>query len=447
MEISEELYSSGAKCIKIYQSKQNRDERVKVSGWVHCIKKREKDLMIFVLRDGTGYLQVVVDDKLCEIGNNFLLTPESTVTLYGLIRKVPEIKSTLDSHELICDYLKLIGLAPAGGIDFISNNKESKLLSDNRHLVIRREKTSKILKVRSYLLQVIRDHYFERKYHEVNPPSIITYKMEEADNMFKVDFFGEPMYLTPSSQFYLEISLPTLGNVFCVAESFRREETKSRRHLAEYTHVEAECAFITFNDLLNNLEELICDIVDKVMKSPAGPLIKDLNPNFTPPKRPFRQIDYAEAIIYLKEHDIKKEDGSYFEFGEDIPEMAERKMTDQMKEPIFLCRFPASIKMFHMKRCPENEKLTQSVDLLLPNVGEVIGASMRRDNYDELLEAFHQDGLDTSLYYWYTDQRKFGTCPHGGYGLGLERLLTWLCNWHHIKDVCLCPRLVGSFQP
>uniref|UniRef100_A0A8C5NCR5 Aminoacyl-transfer RNA synthetases class-II family profile domain-containing protein n=1 Tax=Gouania willdenowi TaxID=441366 RepID=A0A8C5NCR5_GOUWI len=390
--------------VKIHKLEPKRGQRVKVFGWVHRLRRQGKNLMFIVLRDGTGFLQCVLSDQLCQCYNGLVLSTESTVALYGTLTAVPEGKQAPGGHELHCDFWELIGLAPAGGADNLLNEESDvDVQLNNRHMMIRGENVSKILRVRSTVTQCFRDHFFSRGYYEITPPTLVQTQVEGGSTLFNLNYFGEQAYLTQSSQLYLETCIPALGDTFCIAQSYRAEQSRTRRHLSEYTHIEAECPFMSFEDLLSRLEDLVCDVVDRVLKSPAAQLLYDINPDFKPPKKPFKRMNYSEAIEWLREHDVKKDDGTYYEFGE--------------------------------------------VDVLMPNVGEIVGGSMRIWDAEELLEGYKREGIDPTPYYWYTDQRKYGTCPHGGYGLGLERFLTWLLNRHHIRDVCLYPRFIQRCRP
>ncbi|CEP19536.1 hypothetical protein [Parasitella parasitica] len=451
IKLTEDKSLPNAEKIKIRQSVASRGKRVKVSGWVHRLRVQGKDMMFIVLRDGSGYLQCVLTGKLCHSYDAVTLTNESTVSVWGVIQELPEGKTAPDQHELIADYWEIVGKAPSGDDAF--NNKvtpdaDPSYLLDNRHLVLRGETASAVLRARAEVIKAFRAFYEEEHFTEVTPPCMVQTQVEGGSTLFAFNYYGENAYLTQSSQLYLETCLPALGDVFCLAESYRAEKSHTRRHLSEYSHLEAEMAFIEFKDLLDHLEDMMCFVIDRVLADEeTSKLVMQLNPDFKKPERPFLRMEYKDAIAYLKENDIKKEDGSYYEFGEDIPEAPERVMTDKIGRPIFLTHFPAEIKAFYMQKVPSDRRVTESVDVLMPGVGEIVGGSMRMDNRAELLEAYGTAGIDPAPYYWYTDQRKYGTTPHGGYGLGVERFLAWLLNRYTVRDCSLYPRFTGRCTP
>ncbi|KAL6935816.1 asparagine--tRNA ligase [Hanseniaspora opuntiae] len=434
-----------AKIIKSYDLK---NQRVKIAGWVHRLRLSKK-LAFLVLRDGTGYLQAVLTGDCALAAVN--LTLESSVYLYGTVKPLPEGKSAPGNVELSVDYFEVVGLAPSGADAFtnkIQENADPSLLLDQRHLALRGETLSAVMKVRACFLKSIRRFYEEESLTEITPPNMVQTQVEGGSTLFKLDYYGQEAYLTQSSQLYLETFNAALGDVYCIAESFRAEKSHTRRHLSEYTHVEAELAFIEFNDLLNHIEKLLTNVVKYVLEDPiAGPLVEQLNPGFKAPEGPFIRMEYKDAITWLQEHGIKNEEGKEFAFGDDIAEAAERKMVDTIGKPILLIRFPVAIKSFYMKKCADDPRVTESVDVLMPTVGEITGGSMRIDETEELIAGFKRENIDPSSYYWFIDQRKYGTCPHGGYGLGTERILAWLCNRFTVRECVPYPRFSGRATP
>lgn len=450
IKIEEDTSLPAAKKIKLRSIQDNIDARVSVQGWVHRLRL-QKGLAFITLRDGTGYLQAVLSGDLAKARITQELTLESTVSIKGVINKLPEGKSAPGGVELKADYYEVVGLAPSGEDSFTNKVQEKadpSLLLDQRHLTMRGESLSAVLRVRAALLGSIRKFFATEGLLEVTPPCMVQSQVEGGSTLFKMDYYGQEAYLTQSSQLYLETCLPALGDVYCIQESFRAEKSHTRRHLSEYTHIESELAFIDFGDLLHHLEKLITTVVREVTEDPiAGALIKQLNPDFKVPEMPFIRMEYIHALDWLNEHGIPNEDGEKFKFGDDIAEAAERKMVDTINKPILLIRFPAEIKSFYMKRCADDPRVTESVDVLMPNVGEVTGGSMRIEDYDELVAAIKREKLNLDDYYWFVDQRKYGTCPHGGYGLGTERILAWLCDRFTVRDCSLYPRFTGRCKP
>eukprot|EP01111_Echinosteliopsis_oligospora_P004007 TRINITY_DN1630_c0_g1_i1.p1 TRINITY_DN1630_c0_g1~~TRINITY_DN1630_c0_g1_i1.p1 ORF type:complete len:656 (-),score=224.99 TRINITY_DN1630_c0_g1_i1:209-2176(-) len=446
--LKEDKSLPAATTIKIRDRVGYAGKRVKISGWVHHVRNQKK-IVFLELRDGTGFLQVILAGPLVHASIVEDLKREAAVSITGLLTLPPADKKVEGGYELQADYWELIG---AGHVDLENTiNVESNpdQLYDQRHIVVRGTRASGILKLRSAVTQAFRSHYFEQGYFEVTPPTLVQTQCEGGSTLFGLDYFGEPAYLTQSSQLYLETVTAALGDVFCIAQSYRAEKSRTRRHLSEYTHVEAERPFITFEDLLQSIESLVVDVAQRVAEGPHKDLLATVNPEFKIPKRPFKRMDYKDAVKYCNEHNIYKDETNkiHFEVGDDIPEGPERRMTDMIGEPILLMRFPADMKAFYMQRCPEDRTLTESVDLLMPTVGEIVGGSMRISDYDELMAAYKKEGLDPAPYYWFTDQRKFGTNPHGGYGLGLDRFMTWFTGSEHIREVCLYPRYIGRCKP
>ncbi|RKF65123.1 Asparagine--tRNA ligase, cytoplasmic [Erysiphe neolycopersici] len=431
-----------------------KGSRVQVSGRIHRLRV-QKQATFLTLIDGYGHLQCILVGNLTKTFDALTFAQGTALTLFGEMRKVPAGQSAPDDRELHVDHYKVIGRSPSDSeaitnkVSLQQDQWESSML-DNRHLVLRGDSASSLMKVRSALEWAFAKSYKELQFTKISPPAFVQTQVEGGSSLFELDYYGEKAYLTQSSQLYLETGLPSLGNVYCIEKSFRAEKSLTRRHLSEYTHVEAELDFIDFEDLLTHLEELICKVIDTVLEDPEiCSYIKQLNPEFNAPSRPFKRMRYTDAIEWLNAQNppILNEEGKPHVFGDDIAEAAERRMTDIINLPIFLTHFPTEIKAFYMKKVDNDTRITESVDVLMPGVGEIVGGSMRMEGYDELIEAYKKEGISSKEYYWYTEQRKYGSSPHGGYGLGLERFMAWICKQHSVRTCCLYPRFMGRCKP
>jgi len=430
------------------QKPEMKGQRVMLHGWANAIR-RQKALAFVDLRDGTGFpaiLQCVFAKPLVETKEIQGMHRETSLRVFGTLAPPAPGQKAPGDVELQVDWFEVVGESDGEIETRVNEESNVDTKADQRHLILREVETGYILKLRSHLMQALREHFTSKGWFEVTPPTIVQTQVEGGATLFEFNYFGEKAYLTQSSQLYLETVVPSLGKVFCMLPSFRAEKSRTRRHLAEFTHFEGEAAFITFEELLDILEDMVVDVAIRLQQR-AGDMLKHVNPNFKVPERPFLRMNYTDAIKWLNDHGIKKEDGTPFEFGDDIPEMPERKMTDTIGKPIFLIRFPASLKSFYMQKDKDDPRLTESVDLLMPGVGEIIGGSMRSWRQEDLLAGFAREGINPEPYYWYTDLRKFGSCPHGGWGLGVERYLCWMLGLHHIRDVCLYPRYLGRATP
>ncbi|KAJ9460142.1 Asparagine--tRNA ligase [Diplonema papillatum] len=454
----------GYKPVLLKDIPQHEGKEVVVRGWAH-VMRAQKGVSFVVLRDGTSYMQCVV--KGCPD-----VPRESTFAFRGTVVKEEKAAKSAEGclpYELKVSEWAVIGLSHSDIENLINKDSDIHQLLQQRHMYLRRSTQAMVQKVRSYAMKAFRDHFFEKGCMEVQPPTMVQTQCEGGSTLFNLDFYGEKAYLTQSSQLYLETAIPMIGDCFCILPSYRAEKSLTKRHLSEFTHIEAEYPFITFDDLLTRLEDLVIGVLEKMMQW-CGDEIKTLNPgpmkDWTDdgtdswkqcyiPKRPFKRITHADAIKLCREHNIYKDKDTqtHFEADDDIPDAPERQMIAKIGEPAFMVNFPTVMKSFYMKKVEGKPELTESVDLLMPGIGEIIGGSMRISDFDELMAGYAREGLDPEPYYWFTDQRKYGTTPHGGFGLGLERFLVWLCNNQatdnvdHVREICLFPRLMGRCTP
>jgi asparaginyl-tRNA synthetase len=415
---------------------------VTIRGWVY--RKRElRDKIFLVIRDGSGIIQTVVDKSNQQVaGVASKLNIESSVVLTGTVRREPRAPGGSEIHVRSIDWYYVGEAFP---INEDAAKADSEYLLDVRHLWIRSRRMWAVLRVRHTVFGAIHEFFRSRGYYEVQGPMFVSAAVEGGATLFPVKYFDrEGVYLTQSSQFYLEVMIYALEKVYTIAPSFRAEPSRTRRHLTEFWHAEAEEAWLQFDGLLNLLEDLITHVVDKVLEERQDEL-KLLNRDvkvLENVKPPFYRVSYDEAIEILQGKGLK------IKWGDDIGADEERVLTLQFDKPILLHHFPEQVKAFYHRNDPAKPETTLSVDVLAPEgYGEVIGGGERIYDYEELLSKIKRFGLRPEDYDWYLDLRRFGSVPHAGFGLGIDRLVMWICGLDHIRDAVPFPRDIRRIKP
>lgn len=430
-----------AKRVYIKNIAEFEGKEVTLKGWLYN-KRSSGKLRFLLLRDGTETIQCVVfknDVSEQAFENADKLTQESSCQVTGIVKK--DERSPIGFEIQVRD-LQIIQIADEypiskkeHGVDF---------LMENRHLWLRSTKQHAILRIRHEIIRSIREFFDINDFVLVDTPIFTPNAAEGTTTLFGTEYFGSMAYLTQSGQLYAEAGAMAFGKVYCFGPTFRAEKSKTRRHLTEFWMVEPEVAFNDLNDNMELAEEFITHIVSNVLKNRRKEL-EALERDVTKLeviKPPFPRLHYDEAAEILKKSD------SEFKYGDDFGAADETLISDQFDKPVMVHHYPAAVKAFYMKRDPQNEKFALAVDMLAPEgYGEIIGGSQREDDYQTLLGRIKEHGLPEDAFQWYLDLRKYGSVPHSGFGLGIERTVAWICGIRHIRETIPFPRLMQRIYP
>lgn len=434
--------SEGNPVTTIAQLSNFNDQTVTIRGWVY--NKRSSGKIHFVLvRDGSGIVQCVgVKNQVTPemFGLFDLLSQESSVTVTGKVHKDDRAPG---GYELQLEDMKVVHVAKEYPITPKEHGTE--FLMDHRHLWLRSSRQHAILRIRHQIIKAVREFFDNSGFTLVDSPILTPASVEGTSTLFETDYFDlGKAYLTQSGQLYAEASAMAFGKVYCFGPTFRAEKSKTRRHLTEFWMVEPEVAWADLNDDMDLAEEFIEHVVQTVLKNSPEEL-KLLERDVTklePVKRPFPRLHYDEAVEVLKKNGVE------FEYGNDLGGTDETIISNQYDRPVMVHHYPAACKAFYMKRDPERQELTLSVDVLAPEgYGEIIGGSQREDDYDTLVKRLEENKLPREPFEWYLDLRKYGSVPHSGFGLGIERTVTWICGLEHVRETIPFPRMIYRNTP
>lgn len=445
-----------SKHVYISHLKEHVGETVTIKGWLYNIRSSGK-LMFPELRDGTGIAQGVVSKKDVsektweEFGK---LTQESSVIVTGTVVKHPKRE---DVYELHVSDLQIVQIAQ----DYPITPKEHgiEFLADRRHLWLRSKRQWAIMRIRHEVINAIRDFFNARDFTLVDSPIITPNAAEGTTTLFEIDYFDlGKAYLTQSGQLYGEASAMAFGKIYVFGPVFRAEKSKTRRHLTEFWMVEPEMAYYDLEMNMDLAEEFVEYIVQRAVerrREELKMLERDIS-KLEKITRPFHRLSYTDAVKWLNENDVKlnrkNDDGTEtqidFPWGEDFGAPQEEAIMKQFEKPCIIHHYPTAVKAFYMKRDPQNPKVVLAMDMLAPEgYGEIIGGSQREDDYERLLERIREEKLPENVFQWFLDLRRYGSVPHSGFGLGLERTVAWICGTEHIRETIPYPRMIYRNTP
>jgi asparaginyl-tRNA synthetase len=416
-------------------------KEVTVRGWIYR-QRTSGNMMFIVVRDPTGIIQVAVKkDKVGEKDWKAATDAyvESSLIIHGTVKKDERAPG---GYELQATGFELVSRGEAFPV---AKDLSEEYLMDIRHLWVRSQKLTNIMKARHHIVNYLREFFNEKEgFYEIAPPIITKSGCEGGSTLFEMNYFGEPAYLTQSSQMYAEVFVYSLGKVYVLAPSFRAEKSRTIRHLAEYWHLEPEMAWYDQKMNMELQENMIYYAVEKMIKNHPD-LLQACGRDPEDLKKvtlPFDRIDYAKAV------DMVNELGGKMDHGQDFGADEEALLTKDATKPMFICNFPKDIKAFYMREDPNKPDTVLNADLLAPQKhGEIIGGSERIWQYDELIARMKEQNLKIEDYQWYIDLRRFGSVPHSGYGLGVERFVKWVLNLDHIRDAIPFPRTINRCYP
>jgi asparaginyl-tRNA synthetase len=424
---------------------------VRIRGWLY--NKREKGKLVFlILRDGTGYLQAVaykpeVPPDVFESCQR--ASQESSLTVTGTIR--PDARA-VGGYEMNLTGLEIHQIVP----DYPIRPKEHgpDFLLDHRHLWLRSSRQHAVLRVRSEISQAIRDFFHARDFVLIDSPILTPAACEGTSTLFETDYFDSKAYLSQSGQLYLEPACMAFGKVYCFGPTFRAEKSKTRRHLTEFWMVEPEVAYAELPDLLELTEDFICELVSRALDR-CAPELATLERDVTKletVRKPFPRITYDDAAEILSRPEVveraRAQDAPVFRPGTDFGGFDETALTAEFDRPLMVTHFPTAIKAFYMEPDPQRPDRALCLDVLAPEgYGEIVGGSQRIHDHDLLLRRIREHDLPEEPLRWYLDIRRFGTVPHSGFGMGLERFVSWICGIHHLREAIPYPRMLNRLYP